>query len=50
MVAKMRQLAIRDRFMKRIRAGAIYEITGLCVCEGGESVHIFIFSSMRSLK
>ena len=39
MVAKMRRRAIRDLFMKWIRAGAIYEITGLWVCEGGESVH-----------
>ena len=29
----------QDRFMKRIRTGAIYEITVLWVCEGGESVH-----------
>lgn len=39
MVARMCGRAERDRFMRRILVGAIFEISHLWVCDGGENVH-----------
>lgn len=38
MIGRMKEREIRDRFMKRMVAGSVFEITGLWVHRGGEFV------------